>query len=104
MTSTIANLRAFCAAHPELPGARRALAHFDGVTVDTHALRTVLGVALAAFRAATAAQLEVAQSGATIVGDAMTACRAHAAALTTALNSLDEALVRIQRNPGSPEP
>ncbi|WP_219418588.1 hypothetical protein [Pseudonocardia nigra] len=98
VTSTIADLRVFCAAHlDELPAAKRALAHLDSPTaaLDAESLRKVLEAVITAVRATTAAHVELADNTATT-------CRAHATALTSALRGLDDALTRI--TPVAPEP
>lgn len=94
VTSTVADLRAFCAVHPELPAAKRALVRLDSPTaaLDVEALRRVLEAVIVAVRATTAAHIELADN-------TTTTCRAHAAALTGALHGLDDALTRITPSP-----
>lgn len=97
VTSTLADLRAFCAAHPELPAAGRAAAHLNSPTasLDIASLRSVLEAVLAAVRATTAAHRELADNSAVM-------CRDHSAALNSALQRLDHAVTRIFPIP--PEP
>jgi hypothetical protein len=86
----VADVRAFCAAHPDLPAARRALAHLERPTtaVDIESLHTVLEAVLTAVRASTAAHVDLAEHTTTL-------CRDHSAALNSALRGLDDALTRI---------
>lgn len=97
MTSTTGDLRAFCATHLELPAAKKALAHLDSPTaaLDTESLRAVLEAVITAVRATAIAHVELADNTATT-------CRSHAAALTSALRGLDDALTRI--SPEAPGP
>lgn len=102
---TVADLRAFCAAHPTLRAAGAALARLDHPAADDLAaetLRTVLGAVVAAVRTTTAAQLDLAQTSAGQAQNAAVTCRDHAAALASALGGLDDALIRIA--PPSPDP
>jgi hypothetical protein len=94
VASTATDLRAFCAAHPELPAARKAAAHLDSPTaaLDLDALRTVLEAVIAAVRATTAAHVELADNTSAL-------CRDHRAALSSALRGLDAALSRITADP-----
>ena len=98
VTSTVRELRAFCAAHlGDLPGARKALAHLDSptATLDADSLRTVLEAVVAAVRATTAAHVELAQAATGRAENTAITSRAHATALTDALRGLDDALTRI---------
>ncbi|MGI5126259.1 transposase [Pseudonocardia sp. CA-107938] len=97
-TSTIADLRAFCAAHPDLPGARKALVRLDSpaALMDVETLRWTLEAVIVAVRATMAAHIELADN-------TTTAHRAHATALTGALRGLDDALARIAPADGRTE-
>lgn len=97
VTSTAADLRAFCAAHPELPAVKKATTQLDSPTaaLDLDTLRTVLLAMIAALRATTAAHVELADHTSTL-------CRDHSAALSNALHGLDTALSRI--TPDQPDP
>ncbi|MBN9102908.1 MAG: hypothetical protein J0I49_33165 [Pseudonocardia sp.] len=87
MTSTVADVRAFCAAHDERHGARRAAAHLDGpiTALDAESLHAMLEAVIAVVRVTAQAHLELADTTAT-------AHRAHAATLTSALRRLDATL------------
>jgi len=97
VSSTVADVRAFCAAHPDLPAARRAVAHLDSpnTALDIESLRTILEAVLTAVRVSTAAHVELANHT-TILG------RDHSATLSRALHGLDDALTQItSARPGS---
>jgi len=78
--------------------------HLDHPAASLHTaeLRALLGAVVTAVRAATAAQLDLAQTTAGQTQDTATACSAHAAALTSALGGLDDALTWI--TPPTPDP
>jgi hypothetical protein len=99
--STVAELRGFCAAHSELRATKAVLARLDSpaIELDPATLRGLLEAVLTAVRAATAAHLELAQTSLEHTETAVVTCRTHAAALTSALHGLDNALIRFAPPP-----
>ena len=100
-TYTVAQLRRFCAAHPDLRATRRAIAHLDD-TEATPLDSATLRAAIAVVRAATVAHLDSVRATADHAHQAASTYREHLDALATALAGLDALLARL--TPPQPSP
>ncbi len=93
-TYSVAQLRRFCVAHPELRATRRAIAHLDD-TAATPLDAASLRAAVAIVRAATVVHLDSVRATADHAHQTASAYREHLDALATALDGLDVLLARL---------